>query len=83
MHNTQGRIIKRDYSNSRGDRIMLDEYETCPECHGKTILFTGRGEYIQYRVCSKYKEEGHLTEEEIQRKIHDVRMWICPSGRMA
>ena len=61
---------------------MSDRRE-CLECHGVTIMFHGKGLNSQYRVCGRWQEPGHLTEEEINRKLHDFRLSIRPSGRFA
>jgi ssDNA-binding Zn-finger/Zn-ribbon topoisomerase 1 len=55
----------------------------CPECHGKTVLFRGSGHNVQYYICSRGKEPGHLTWEEVQAEIARVRSAAMPSGRWA
>ncbi len=58
---------------------MVDESieeEKCPECFGRTIQFSGQGKNMQYRICGRWQEPGHLTEIEIQQRLHAVRMSI-------
>ncbi len=55
----------------------------CSECGNQTIMFWGKGKNMQYRICPRYKEEGHKTEEEIERILYQIRMQINPSGRLA
>ncbi len=59
------------------------ELIACPECFGKTILFYGKGKNTQYRICSRWRESGHLTEKEVKERLHQVKMTINPSGRFA
>lgn len=47
--------------------------DVCLECGGKTVMFKGRGLYLQYKVCSKWEERGHLTRREILDEIKERR----------
>ncbi len=40
---------------------MSDEAlpEKCPECGSRGIEFSGRGLETQYKICSRYKDDGH------------------------
>ena len=55
--------------------------EICPECKGRTVEYTGKGLDTQYRICSRYTEAGHKSEEEINREMANLRRGIKPSGR--
>ncbi len=57
--------------------------EPCSECCGATVQFCGRGLNLEYRICSRYKEPGHITESEIREKIAAARTEARPSGRYA
>jgi len=57
--------------------------ELCPECQGQTVMFIGSGKNMQYKICPRYTEPGHKSEEEIIRMIGQVRLLINPSGRLA
>ena len=59
------------------------EDDRCPECFGQTILLMGKGKNMSYRICSRYQESGHKTQDEIERILHQVRMSVNPSGRFA
>jgi hypothetical protein len=61
----------------------MTESKECPECFGKTIQFWGTGKNTQYRICSHWQEEGHLTKFEINQKLADVQRFLNPSGRFA
>jgi len=50
-------------------------------CGGATVTFRGEGKDAQYRVCLRWKEPGHLAEDEIQARIREVMDVVCPSGR--
>lgn len=49
----------------------------CPECGGNTIEFRGNGLDTQYKICSRWKEPGHLAAEEIQRALTGIRQQLC------
>lgn len=56
----------------------------CPECSGETIEFQGGGTAIQYKVCTRWREPGHLSKEEVESKLADMRRLHAPrSGRFA
>ena len=57
--------------------------EKCPECGGRTVEFSGHGLDTQYKICSRWKEPGHKTEEEVKRILANVRKQLRPSGRFA
>ena len=58
-----------------------DSTITCLECHGKTVLFKGRGLDMRYKICSRWKEPGHKSEDKVKQEITDLRRQIRPSGR--
>lgn len=54
----------------------------CPECGGVTIKYRGKGKDLQQWVCPRYKEPGHLSQEEMMRIRREVVLAHCPtSGR--
>lgn len=53
----------------------------CAECEGATVTFRGVGKGMEYRLCSRRKEPGHLSEAECDDKIQSVKAEINPSGR--
>ena len=55
----------------------------CSECHGETVSFKGRGLDMQYKICSRWKEPGHKSEDEVKQEISSLRRQIRPSGRFA
>ena len=55
----------------------------CPECHGTTIMFKGKGLDMQYKICPYWKQPGHKSEGEIEQEIARIRRNICPLGRWA
>lgn len=57
--------------------------EPCAECCGKTVEFRGNGRNLEYRVCSRYKEPGHITMLEIRAKVAAACGMARPSGRFA
>lgn len=61
----------------------MSDPQTCPECEGRTIEFRGTGLNAQYRLCSRYKEPGHKTEEQCRAELAETRQAIRPSGRFA
>jgi hypothetical protein len=38
---------------------------------------------MQYRICSRYQEAGHLSKEEINERIAAATKSARPSGRYA
>jgi hypothetical protein len=57
--------------------------QECPECKGASIEFRGLGLDTQYKICSRYKEPGHLTWDEMQAKFSERLKMLRPSGRFA
>lgn len=56
----------------------------CPECDGATVQFRGNTvDSSEYRICTRYRESGHLSEDEIKGRIAGERERIRPSGRFA
>ena len=55
----------------------------CFECDGRTIEFRGSGSIMEYRLCSRYREPGHLSATEIGERIAVETMTERPSGRFA
>ena len=45
----------------------------CSECGGRTIEFKGYGLDEHFKICSRYKEAGHKTIEEVKRELADRR----------
>lgn len=54
--------------------------EQCPECEGRGVDFRGRGNNLQFRICSRYREAKHPSEEEIQKRIASERAAHYPSS---
>lgn len=78
--------IYDDPFESHDDEDILDSErspEPCPECHGLTVQFKGKGLDLQYRICSRYQEAGHLNGREINNAILQRRQAARPSGRFA
>ncbi len=63
--------------------MTRQEEMNCLECNGQTVMFQGTGMDIQYKICSRYEREGHLTEGEITTRIHREQSAIRPAGRWA
>lgn len=59
------------------------ELAACTECKGLTIEFRGSGLDRQYKICSKYRERGHLSEEQLRARIREAVTAGRPSGRFA
>ena len=56
----------------------------CPNCAGKTVDFQGQGLETTYRLCSRWKEPGHLSQDEAMAQVRRVRLANMPrSGRSA
>jgi hypothetical protein len=55
----------------------------CVECGGRTIEFRGTGLNTQYRVCPRFREPGHLSEDEMVNALATARGNLTPSGRTA
>ena len=53
----------------------------CPECNGETIEFRGSGKASEYKVCSRWKELGHHTEDEVKAKLKVWKDAAWPPGR--
>lgn len=64
---------------------MTDDIDSaaCAECNGHSVQFRGSGLNMQYRICSRYKEPGHMTWSEIQGCIAEKMRIVRPSGRFA
>lgn len=60
-----------------------DRAPICSECTGTTIMLRGSGLDTQFKVCSRRKEPGHLTEDEIRERLASIRQRLNPSGRTA
>jgi hypothetical protein len=54
--------------------------DTCPECEGRTIEFRGSGKNLQRRLCTRWKEPGHLTEEEVRTRVREEMDRAWPPG---
>jgi hypothetical protein len=66
-----------------GEVVEVD-FGPCPECRGLTIEFRGTGKNVQYRICTRWEEPGHLSEEEVKKKLWEKTMaHMPPSGRFA
>lgn len=65
--------------------ITSNEHQSspCPECNGSAVEFRGTGSDLEYKVCSRYREPGHIDLAEIRAKIAEQRMSGRPSGRFA
>ena len=59
----------------------------CSECDGETVQFRGAGRELQYRICSRVEQAGHLNQEQIAQLITARRKAEArsafPSGRWA
>lgn len=56
----------------------------CEECGGATVEFRFAGKNTQYKLCSRWREPGHLSESEWRGKIQSARLAaLPPSGRSA
>lgn len=55
----------------------------CPNCDGRTVEFRGSGDDAQFRICSRWREPGHLSREEIEERIAVECMTQRPSGRLS
>jgi hypothetical protein len=55
----------------------------CPECRGLSIEFRGTGLEMEHRICSRWRDPGHLTAKEIHERLREVRAAVRPSGRFA
>jgi hypothetical protein len=65
-------------------RLRAAEQEAqCSECNGTTIEFRGTGLDRQYKICSRYQEPGHLSEQRLRDAIRDAIVVGRPSGRFA
>ena len=66
--------------------IISNEHQSgspCSECNGATVAFRGTGSDLEYKICSRYREPGHIDPAEIRAKIAERRMSVRPSGRVA
>lgn len=61
--------------------MTRDTRAECQECGGATVEFRFSGKDTQYKVCSRFAEPGHLTREQISRRISDVRSQYEPTSR--
>jgi len=59
----------------------VTEQDSCPECFGRTVMWRGKKLDLQYQVCSRWQEAGHMSQNEIQETIQRVRRLENPSGR--
>ena len=59
------------------------QQQPCAECGGRTIEFKGTGSDTQYKICSRYKEPGHLRWDEVQARYRERAKVLRPSGRFA
>ena len=55
----------------------------CHECGNKTIEWKGRGMATEYKICSLWREPGHMSSEEINQEINRIQRLIRPAGRFA
>lgn len=63
---------------------MSDEIPKCSECGGATVEYSGRGLDTQYKICGRWREPGHLSQDEAMAQVRKVRMANYPkSGRFA
>jgi hypothetical protein len=79
----EGQSVESWFTDGR--RIHPDDLVSpCPECQGKTVDFRGEGLSLESRVCSRWREDGHLSEQEIKRLVSEKRRAAYPrSGRFA
>lgn len=71
-------------SANAAKRLLDGPPPPCTECGGRGVEFRGKGLDTQHRICSRYKEPGHPSEENIRARIREVigQNWP-PSGRFA
>ena len=62
---------------------MNEEECTCLECGGRTVEFRGSGLDMQYRICSRFPGPSHLSEEDVRKRIADVRVAVLRAIRSA
>lgn len=61
-----------------------DMTDKCSQCGGNTIKFRFTGKERQYWICPRWKEPGHLNEDEMRAKyVKDAKKHAPPSGRFA
>jgi hypothetical protein len=41
----------------------------CPNCGNQTIQFRGRGQDLEYMICPRYREPGHLSDAEVKERF--------------
>lgn len=51
----------------------------CSECKGATVEFRGSGLNAEYKVCSRWKQPGHLLPKELRQKMIDN--YLIPGKR--
>lgn len=52
----------------------------CTECNGETIQFRGKGKNLEHRLCTRWKEPGHLTEEQVHVRLREEADRAWPPG---
>ncbi len=55
----------------------------CPDCKGETVEFRGNGSDMEFKVCARYAEPGHLNKQQINEEIARRRNYERPKGRFA
>lgn len=62
--------------------MRTDVDAVCSECNGLTVQLRGRGHDLEYRVCSRQAEPGHLSLDEVTKVVNRARNAACPGARM-
>lgn len=52
----------------------------CAECNNETIQFRGSGKNMQHRLCTRWKETGHLSEEQVRARLREEADRAWPPG---
>lgn len=62
----------------------MNEAPKCAECGGEGVQFRASGIGTQFRICPKWREPGHPTEQDIRQRIREAIAANMPaSGRFA
>ena len=54
----------------------------CPECNGETVQFRFIGtKDLQRRLCTRWREAGHLSEVECKARVREEMDRAWPPGQ--
>ncbi len=82
MRGARGRV-RVDDTAGRVQGGGVSDHDPCPECKGVTVEFRVHGLNTEHKICSRWREPGHLSEAEIREKIRAVTVALRSSGRFA